>query len=74
MSNQGETTILGTLAEVAALEETEGGPIIVHGSASSVRDPSGPDRSRSLQVHSRHPGRAPSDRQRVVVAPEFRPG
>ncbi|MFF1909324.1 dihydrofolate reductase family protein [Kitasatospora sp. NPDC058218] len=32
--NWGETTILRTLDEVAALKETEGGPIIVHGSAS----------------------------------------
>ncbi|MEU5161689.1 dihydrofolate reductase family protein [Streptomyces sp. NPDC020875] len=30
----GETTILRSLDEVAALKETEGGPIIVHGSAS----------------------------------------
>lgn len=29
----GETTILRSLDEVAALKETEGGPIIVHGSA-----------------------------------------
>ncbi|GAA2788166.1 dihydrofolate reductase family protein [Streptomyces showdoensis] len=34
VSNWGETTILRTLDEVAALKETEGGPIIVHGSAS----------------------------------------
>jgi len=32
-SNWGETTILRSLAEVAALKETAGGPIIVHGSA-----------------------------------------
>ncbi|KAK9312664.1 bacterial bifunctional deaminase-reductase [Lipomyces starkeyi] len=32
--NWGETTILRSLDEVAALKETEGGPIIVHGSAS----------------------------------------
>lgn len=31
--NWGATTILRSLAEVAALKETEGGPIIVHGSA-----------------------------------------
>ncbi|MFJ4844690.1 MULTISPECIES: dihydrofolate reductase family protein [unclassified Streptomyces] len=30
----GETTILRSLDEVAALKETDGGPIIVHGSAS----------------------------------------
>ena len=30
----GETTILRSVADVAALKETEGGPIIVHGSAS----------------------------------------
>ncbi|MER7946532.1 dihydrofolate reductase family protein [Streptomyces sp. NPDC096079] len=30
----GDTTILRSLDEVAALKETEGGPIIVHGSAS----------------------------------------
>ncbi|MFI8449869.1 dihydrofolate reductase family protein [Streptomyces erythrochromogenes] len=31
--NWGETTILRTLDDVAALKQTEGGPIIVHGSA-----------------------------------------
>ncbi|WP_251091534.1 dihydrofolate reductase family protein [Streptomyces sp. Caat 7-52] len=34
VSNWGRTTILRSLDEVAALKETEGGPIIVHGSAS----------------------------------------
>ncbi|MFJ8233120.1 dihydrofolate reductase family protein [Streptomyces sp. NPDC094448] len=33
VSNWGETTILRSVDEVAALKETEGGPIIVHGSA-----------------------------------------
>ncbi|WP_406187042.1 dihydrofolate reductase family protein [Streptomyces sp. NBC_01006] len=33
VSNWGETTILRSLDEVAALKETAGGPIIVHGSA-----------------------------------------
>jgi len=33
VSNWGETTILRSLDEVAALKETDGGPIIVHGSA-----------------------------------------
>ncbi|MGW3182118.1 dihydrofolate reductase family protein [Kitasatospora sp. NPDC001119] len=33
VSNWGETSILCSLDEVAALKETEGGPIIVHGSA-----------------------------------------
>ncbi|GAA1235124.1 dihydrofolate reductase family protein [Kitasatospora nipponensis] len=33
VSNWGETRILRSLEEVAALKETEGGPIIVHGSA-----------------------------------------
>ncbi|MGY0489532.1 dihydrofolate reductase family protein [Streptomyces sp. WG-D5] len=33
VSDWGETTILRSLDEVAALKETEGGPIIVHGSA-----------------------------------------
>ncbi|MGW2965058.1 dihydrofolate reductase family protein [Streptomyces sp. NPDC001220] len=33
VSDWGETTILRTLEEVAALKETSGGPIIVHGSA-----------------------------------------
>ncbi|MFF9817533.1 dihydrofolate reductase family protein [Streptomyces sp. NPDC014006] len=33
VTNWGETTILRSLDEVAALKETEGGPIIVHGSA-----------------------------------------
>ncbi|MFE2598408.1 dihydrofolate reductase family protein [Streptomyces sp. NPDC059396] len=32
VSNWGETTILRSLDEVAALKETDGGPIIVHGS------------------------------------------
>ncbi|MFD5795503.1 dihydrofolate reductase family protein [Streptomyces diastatochromogenes] len=34
VSNWGETAILRSLDEVAALKETDGGPIIVHGSAS----------------------------------------
>ncbi|MFF7680277.1 dihydrofolate reductase family protein [Actinacidiphila glaucinigra] len=34
VTNWGETTILRSLNEVAALKRTEGGPIIVHGSAS----------------------------------------
>ncbi|MEU3505013.1 dihydrofolate reductase family protein [Streptomyces hundungensis] len=33
VSNWGETTILRSVEDVAALKETEGGPIIVHGSA-----------------------------------------
>ncbi|MEU1424867.1 dihydrofolate reductase family protein [Kitasatospora sp. NPDC005751] len=33
VTNWGETSILRSLDEVAALKETEGGPIIVHGSA-----------------------------------------
>lgn len=33
VSNWGETTILRSLDEVAELKETEGGPIIIHGSA-----------------------------------------
>lgn len=37
VSNWGETTILRSLDEVAALKETQGGPIIVHGSASLNR-------------------------------------
>lgn len=37
VSNWGETTILRSLDEVSALKETEGGPIIVHGSASLAR-------------------------------------
>ncbi|MEU2565108.1 dihydrofolate reductase family protein [Streptomyces longispororuber] len=37
VENWGETTILRSLDEVAALKETEGGPIIVHGSASLNR-------------------------------------
>lgn len=46
VANWGETTILRSLDDVAALKETEGGPIIVHGSASlnqSLSD-SRPDR------------------------------
>jgi dihydrofolate reductase len=34
VTNWGETTILRSVEEVAALKRTEGGPIIVHGSAS----------------------------------------
>ncbi len=34
VANWGETTILRSLDEVAALKETDGGPIILHGSAS----------------------------------------
>ncbi|WP_067566317.1 dihydrofolate reductase family protein [Nocardia acidivorans] len=34
VDNWGETTILRSLDDVAALKHTEGGPIIVHGSAS----------------------------------------
>ncbi|MEV6204101.1 dihydrofolate reductase family protein [Streptomyces sp. NPDC051771] len=37
VSDWGPTTILRTLDEVAALKETEGGPIIVHGSATLNR-------------------------------------
>ncbi|MFR9803950.1 dihydrofolate reductase family protein [Pseudonocardia sp. RS010] len=36
-TNWGETTLLRTLDEVAALKETEGGPIIIHGSATLSR-------------------------------------
>lgn len=32
----GETTILRSLDEIAALKETDGGPIIIHGSATST--------------------------------------
>ncbi|MEV0993117.1 dihydrofolate reductase family protein [Streptomyces sp. NPDC049949] len=38
VSDWGETTILRSLDEVAALKETDGGPIIVHGSARLNRD------------------------------------
>ncbi len=38
VSNWGETTILRSLDDVAALKKTEGGPIIVHGSAQLNRD------------------------------------
>ncbi|MFE7353402.1 dihydrofolate reductase family protein [Streptomyces sp. NPDC057543] len=38
VSNWGETTILRSLDEVAALKETEGGPIIIHGSATLNRN------------------------------------
>lgn len=36
VADWGETTILRSLDEVAALKETEGGPIIIHGSAAST--------------------------------------
>ncbi|MES9556507.1 MULTISPECIES: dihydrofolate reductase family protein [unclassified Streptomyces] len=38
VQNWGETTILRSLEEIAALKETEGGPIIIHGSATLNRD------------------------------------
>ncbi|MFE2209750.1 MULTISPECIES: dihydrofolate reductase family protein [Streptomyces] len=38
VSDWGETTILRSLDEVAALKETEGGPIIVHGSTELNRN------------------------------------
>jgi dihydrofolate reductase len=38
VSNWGETTILRSLDDIAALKETEGGPIIIHGSATLTRD------------------------------------
>ncbi|MFI5619451.1 dihydrofolate reductase family protein [Streptomyces sp. NPDC051567] len=38
VSNWGGTTILRSLDEVAALKETEGGPIIVHGSTTLNRN------------------------------------
>ncbi|MER5359255.1 dihydrofolate reductase family protein [Streptomyces sp. NPDC002785] len=41
--NWGEITILRSLDEVAALKETEGGPIIVHGSATLSRNLSDAD-------------------------------
>lgn len=37
VSDWGETTILRSLDDVAALKETEGGPIIIHGSATLNR-------------------------------------
>ncbi|MFE0106092.1 dihydrofolate reductase family protein [Streptomyces sp. NPDC059009] len=37
VSNWGETTILRSLDDVAALKRTEGGPIIIHGSATLNR-------------------------------------
>ncbi|HEY0696170.1 MAG TPA: dihydrofolate reductase family protein [Kribbella sp.] len=38
MSNWGEISILRSLDDVAALKETEGGPIIIHGSATLNRN------------------------------------
>ena len=38
VSGWGDTTILRSLDEVAALKETEGGPIIIHGSATLNRN------------------------------------
>jgi dihydrofolate reductase len=38
VDNWGETTILRSLDEVAALKETEGGPIIINGSATLNRN------------------------------------
>lgn len=38
VDNWGDTTILRSLADVAALKETDGGPIIVHGSATLNRN------------------------------------
>jgi len=38
VSNWGDTTILGSLDHVAELKKTEGGPIIIHGSATLSRN------------------------------------
>jgi dihydrofolate reductase len=38
VDNWGTTTILRSLEEVAALKQTDGGPIIIHGSATLNRD------------------------------------
>ena len=38
VDNWGETTILRSLDDVAALKETEGGPNIIHGSATPARN------------------------------------
>jgi dihydrofolate reductase len=38
VSNWGDTTILRSLDDVAALKQTEGGPIIIHGSATLARN------------------------------------
>ncbi|MGH3502693.1 MAG: dihydrofolate reductase family protein [Nocardioidaceae bacterium] len=38
VDNWGETTILRSLDDVAKLKETDGGPIIIHGSAMLARD------------------------------------
>ncbi|WP_406740313.1 dihydrofolate reductase family protein [Streptomyces atratus] len=38
VQNWGETTILRSLDEVAALKETDGGPVIIHGSATLNRN------------------------------------
>jgi dihydrofolate reductase len=38
VSNWGESTILRSLDDVAAVKETEGGPIIIHGSATLSRN------------------------------------
>lgn len=38
VTNWGETTILRSLDDVAALKQTDGGPIIIHGSATLNRD------------------------------------
>jgi dihydrofolate reductase len=38
VSNWGETTILRSLDDVAALKETDGGPVIIHGSATLNRN------------------------------------
>ncbi|MFE0649316.1 dihydrofolate reductase family protein [Streptomyces sp. NPDC059534] len=37
VTNWGDTTILRSLDDVAALKETDGGPIIIHGSATLTR-------------------------------------
>lgn len=65
--NWGETAILRSLDEVAALKETEGGPIIVHGSASLNRalSDSRPDRPlppAGLPAAARRPASASSAR------------
>lgn len=84
--NWGETTILRSLDDVAKLKETDGGPIIIHGSAmlaQPVRRPParplppacvpGAARGRQADVHRHRQGQADADPGRERVVPQRHP-
>ena len=83
VTNWNEINILRSMDDVAALKETDGGPIIVHGSAASRRQPRrcrpgrplpparlpGPARRRQAPVQQHRQGQADADggRERVLL-------